>query len=87
MIIVRRRYTTEIKIYANNRIGLSLWILPRIFTERADRYYDHDSPQTSKQGTATITMSFDIHGVEELQRLVEKLRQVEGVMDIERTTG
>ena len=78
-------YTTEIKIFAHNRIGLSVDIA-RIFTER-EIDITTMTARRSKQGTATITMSFDIHGVEELQRLVEKLRQVEGVMDIERTTG
>ena len=78
-------YTTEIKIFAHNRIGLSVDI-SRIFMER-EIDITTMTARRSKQGTATITMSFDIHGVEELQRLVEKLRQVEGVMDIERTTG
>ena len=78
-------YTTEIKIFSHNRIGLSVDIA-RIFTER-EIDITSMNVRTSKQGTATITMSFDTHGVEELQRLVEKLRQVEGVMDIERTTG
>ena len=43
--------------------------------------------RTNKQGKATITMTFDIHGVEELGKLVDKLRQIEGVIDIERTAG
>ena len=45
------------------------------------------SARTSKQGTATITVTFDTHGVEELNRLVDKLRTIEGVQDIERTAG
>ena len=32
-------------------------------------------------------MTFDIHGMEELNRLIDKIRQIEGVLDIERTTG
>ena len=43
--------------------------------------------RTSKQGTATISISFEIGGKEELQSIVEKLRQVESVLDIERATG
>ena len=35
----------------------------------------------------TITMSFDIHGTEELNTLMAKIRQIDGVLDIERTTG
>lgn len=43
--------------------------------------------RTNKQGKATITMSFDIHGTEELNTLMAKIRQIDGVLDIERTTG
>ncbi|QNM07056.1 bifunctional (p)ppGpp synthetase/guanosine-3',5'-bis(diphosphate) 3'-pyrophosphohydrolase [Qiania dongpingensis] len=78
-------YSTEIKIFAHNRIGIFVDI-SRIFTERQIDITSMNV-RTSKQGLATITMSFDIHGVEELQRLVEKLRQVESVIDIERTAG
>jgi GTP pyrophosphokinase len=32
-------------------------------------------------------LSFNIHGVDELNYIIEKIRQVESVVDIERTTG
>lgn len=32
-------------------------------------------------------MTFDVHSTEELNSIVEKIRQVESVIDIERTTG
>ncbi|MBQ8184327.1 MAG: bifunctional (p)ppGpp synthetase/guanosine-3',5'-bis(diphosphate) 3'-pyrophosphohydrolase [Lachnospiraceae bacterium] len=79
------RYMTEIKIFANNRTGL-LVDISRIFTERQIDMAKINS-RTSKQGTATISISFEIHGKEELQRIVDKLRQVESVLDIERATG
>ena len=40
-----------------------------------------------KQGVATIELGFVVRGREELSRIVEKLRQIEGVIDIERTAG
>ena len=43
--------------------------------------------RTSKQGTATIDMTFDVNSKEELHALVEKIRQVESVIDIERSKG
>ena len=81
----KERYSTEIKIYANNRIGMFVDI-SKVFTERQIDITSMNS-RTNKQGKATITMTFDIHGVEELNRLTDKLRQIEGVIDIERTAG
>ena len=78
-------FMAEIKIYGNNRTGL-LVDITRILTERQ---IDIDSvhSKTSKQGIATITLAFNIKGKEELNSLVDKIRQVESVIDIERTTG
>ena len=79
------KYSTEIKIYANNRIGMFVDI-SKVFTERQIDITSMNV-RTSKQGKATIVMTFDIHGIEELNRLTDKLRQIEGVLDIERTAG
>ena len=78
-------YSTEISIFANNRIGMFVDI-SKIFTEREIDIKTMNS-RVNKQGKATITMSFDIHGIEELNNLMAKLRQIDGVLDIERTTG
>ena len=58
----------------------------KVFTERQIDIRSMNV-RTSKQGKATIIMTFDIHGIEELNRLTDKLRQIEGVLDIERTAG
>ena len=55
------KYTTEIKIYGNNRTGL-LVDISKILTERGIDVTSMNV-RTSKQGTATITMSFDISSV------------------------
>ena len=81
----KEKYSTEIQIYANNRIGMFVDI-SKVFTERQIDITSMNV-RTSKQGKATIVMTFDIHGVEELNRLIDKLRQIEGVLDIERTAG
>ena len=81
----KERYTTEIQIYANNRIGMFVDI-SKVFTERQIDITSMNV-RTNKQGKATIIMTFDIHGIEELNRLTEKLRQIEGILDIERTAG
>ncbi|MCM1259094.1 MAG: bifunctional (p)ppGpp synthetase/guanosine-3',5'-bis(diphosphate) 3'-pyrophosphohydrolase [Roseburia sp.] len=78
-------YLVGIKIFGHNRTGL-LVDVSRIFTERSiDINSIHSS--TSKQGIATIEISFNTKGREELSGLIEKVRQVESVIDIERTTG
>lgn len=79
------RYSTEIQIYANNRIGMFVDI-SKVFTERQIDITSMNV-RTSKQGKATIIMTFDIRGIEELNRLTDKLKQIEGVLDIERTAG
>lgn len=78
-------YSTEINIYGNNRTGL-LADISKIFTERKLDVTSMNV-RTSKQGTATISMTFDIRSKEELNRIIDKLRQVESIIDIERTTG
>ena len=78
-------YSTEIKIYANNRMGMFVDI-SKVFTERQIDITAMNV-RTNKQGKATIIMTFDIHGKEELSQLTNRIRQVEGVLDIERTTG
>ena len=81
----KEKYSTEIKIFANNRIGMFVDI-SKVFTERQIDITSMNV-RTSKQGKATIMMAFDIHGIEELNKLTDKLRQIEGVLDIERTAG
>lgn len=78
-------YNAEIKIYANNRTGILLDV-SRVFTENK---IDVSSMtvRTNKQGVATISVGFAINGIEQLTQLISKLRSIESVVDIERTTG
>ncbi|MEE1313991.1 MAG: bifunctional (p)ppGpp synthetase/guanosine-3',5'-bis(diphosphate) 3'-pyrophosphohydrolase [Lachnospiraceae bacterium] len=78
-------YTTEIKIYANNRTGMFVDV-SKIFLEM-NIDMSSVNVKTSKNGKATISISFDIHGVAQLNRIIAKLRGIEGVIDIERTSG
>lgn len=78
-------YRAEIKIYGNNRTGL-LVDITKVFTEKnIDINAIHS--KTSKQEIATIDISFNTRGRAELTSVIEKLRQVESIIDIERTTG
>ena len=78
-------YLAEIIIYCHNRTGL-LVDITKIFTERKIDVNSVNS-RTSKQGIATIAMSFEISDKGTLNYLIEKIRQVESVIDVERTTG
>ena len=79
------RYLVEISIYANNRNGL-LADISRALTEKEIDILSLNT-RVSKQGTATIMVSFEIRSREELQRIIDKIRTIESVIDIERTTG
>ena len=58
--------------------------LSKTFTERGIDLTSINS-RMSKQGTVTISLSFEISGTEELKRLIEKIRQIDNIIDIERT--
>ncbi|MCI5958098.1 MAG: bifunctional (p)ppGpp synthetase/guanosine-3',5'-bis(diphosphate) 3'-pyrophosphohydrolase [Lachnospiraceae bacterium] len=79
------KYLAEIVIYAHNRNGL-LADISRALTEKNIDIMSMNT-KTSKQGIATMAASFYIGSREELNHTIEKLRNVESVMDIERTTG
>lgn len=79
------QYLAEIKMYANDQQGL-LMEISRIFTEE-NVDVKSMNVRTSKKGTATIEMGFIVHGREELERIVKKLQQLSGIIDIERSTG
>ena len=78
-------YLAEIRIYGNNRTGL-LVDITRVFTEKGvDIRGIHSA--TSKQEIATITINFSIKNKSEISAITDKIRQIEGIIDIERTTG
>ncbi len=81
----KEKYLAELNIYADNRNGL-LVDVSRTFTEAGIDISSLNS-RTSKQGIATISVGFGIHNTEELNKITDKLRGIENVIDIERTSG
>ena len=79
------QYLAELKMYSSDRQGL-LMDISRVFTE-AKIDVKSMNIRTSKKGTATIDTGFIVHGREELNSVIEKLRQIDGILDIERTAG
>ncbi|MBO5055654.1 MAG: bifunctional (p)ppGpp synthetase/guanosine-3',5'-bis(diphosphate) 3'-pyrophosphohydrolase [Lachnospiraceae bacterium] len=79
------KYLAEIKIYANNRNGL-LADISKALTEKNIDILSMNT-RTSKQGLATMATSFEISSREELIRIIDKIKTIDSVIDIERTTG
>lgn len=78
-------YSTEIIVYCYNRSGV-LFDITKIFTER-EIDVKSMNVRTSKKGTATINIGFEVDSKESLRILVGKIRGVESVIDIERTSS
>lgn len=78
-------YLGEIKIFCHDRPGL-LVDITRVFTEREININGIHS-KTSKQGIATIDIAFNTKGRSQINSLIEKIGQIDSVIDIERTTG
>ena len=75
-------YEVDIRIYANDRSGL-LADISRIFTEKNISLLGVNT-RVNKQQIATIQLSFEISGREELENICDKIRSVQGIVDIER---
>lgn len=78
-------YSAEIKIYANNRTGVLVDISKVLTENKID--VTSMNVRTSKQGKASISIGFEINGKEQLNEIITKIRNVESVLDIERTAG
>ncbi|SDA63960.1 GTP pyrophosphokinase [Butyrivibrio sp. INlla18] len=79
------KYAATIKIFANNRSGL-LADVSRALTEKNIDIISMNT-RTSKQGLATMETSFQVSSRDQLREIVDKIRQIDSVIDIERTTG
>ena len=78
-------YMTDISVYGRDRSGL-LVDISKIFTEEQISI-SRMNVRTSKSGTATIEIGFDIKSKEELNRICNKISRVESVLSVERSIG
>ena len=78
-------YYTEIKLFCNDKPGILVEV-SRVFAERDINILGLHS-RTNKQGVATIEVSFNTKGREQISSLIERLRQIENIIEIQRTTG
>lgn len=79
------RYTAEIRIFATNRNGL-LADISKAFTENNISIISLNT-RTNKQGVVTMSTSFEIEGRAAMNHIIEKLRNIPSVVDIERNRG
>ncbi len=79
------QYLAELKVFADDQVGL-LMDITRIFTEEKLDVKTMNV-RTSKKGIATIDIGFIVHGRDELNKVIEKIRAIKNVIDIERTRG
>ncbi|MBQ7067465.1 MAG: bifunctional (p)ppGpp synthetase/guanosine-3',5'-bis(diphosphate) 3'-pyrophosphohydrolase [Lachnospiraceae bacterium] len=79
------KYLAEIVIYAHNRYGL-LADISKALTERNIDIVSMNT-RTSKQNIATLATTFEIGSREELNKIIDKIRAIDSIIDIERNTG
>lgn len=83
--VTGKAYKADINIYVEDRVGVLVEVA-RVFTENEINVTAMSS-RSGKNNTATINAAFDIHSVTQLNKVIDKLRNLECVYDIERTTG
>ncbi len=84
-MVASSKFFVDIVIYANNRPGL-LVDISKVLTERNIDILSMNT-RIAKGDVATLQTSFEIGSREELNRLIDKLRNIESVIDIERAAG
>ena len=81
----KERYQAEINIYVHDAVGVLVEVA-KIFTEREINVTSM-STRSGKNHKATINVSFDVAGRGELGKIIDRLRSLECVYDVERTRG
>ena len=78
-------YKAEINIYVHDGVGVLVEVA-KVFTEREINVTAMQS-RTGKNQAATINVCVDVSGRAELTKIVDKLRALDCVYDVERTRG
>ena len=79
-------YSTELRIFCANRTGL-LFDVSKVLTEENINVTAINSKSGTRSEKATFTVVFEIKTVDQLNRVINKLRQIPGVIDVERSIG
>ena len=78
-------FTTEINIYAMDRSAL-IFDITKVFME-TDIPIKRIEGRLNKQGKSTVNVQFGIKSKDDLGKLMSKLRNIQGIVDIQRTQG
>ena len=79
------KYLAELNVYTKDRQGMLLEIT-KVFTENKIDVKTMNI-HNSKRGLVTVELGFIVNGKEELSKVADKMRQIDGVEGIERATG
>ncbi len=82
---LNKTYKAEVNIYVEDRVGVLVEVA-RVFTENEINVTAMSS-RSGKNNTATISVTFDIQSVKQMNKVIDKIRNLSCVYDIQRTTG
>lgn len=80
-----RLYNAEIKIFARNNPGVLLEVTRVLSEDKVN--ISSIIARPGKNDISTIVVAFEIRGTGQLNSIINRLRQIDHVIDIERTTG
>ncbi len=80
-----RLYNAEIKIFARNNPGVLLEVTRVLSEDKVN--ISSITARPGKNDISTIVVAFEIRGTGQLNSIINRLRQIDHVIDIERTTG
>lgn len=81
----KSKYIADITIFMEDRPGMLLSIM-RVLTDKNVNVISVNG-RPGKNGSAVTSLSFETSGRDELKSIIDRLRSIEGVVDIERTKG
>ena len=81
----RSKYVVEITMLISDKPGM-LMAITRVLTEKNVNVISVNG-RPAKNGTAVTSLSFETSGKEELRNVIDRLKSIDGVIEIERTRG
>ncbi|MDO4966173.1 MAG: bifunctional (p)ppGpp synthetase/guanosine-3',5'-bis(diphosphate) 3'-pyrophosphohydrolase [Lachnospiraceae bacterium] len=81
----RGKYIAEITIFMSDKPGMLLAIT-KVLTEKNVNVISVNG-RPGKNNTAVTSLSFETSGKDELNSVIDRIRSIEGVLDVERTRG